>query len=374
MWNLWRATFLLLPYLVLAVELTLAWRYAKPGRKAIRTCLWFGLFAASKFTGFQLLGGNLSNPELPVWVIAAWGWMESVVWVAFPVSLIALATAAVMRRFRPLAFGTVIAASVALATYGMWDGMRVPPVEEREVVFENLPPAFDGYRIVHLSDLHCSSAARRGKIKGLVARANECRADLVVITGDFVDGRPADRAIDIEPLRELRAKDGVYACTGNHELYWGIEAWSPYYARWNVRFLQDNWTEIRRGDDSIQLGGVDDPVLDGDADEVFFGAPTNGFRVLLSHRPTVYLNGKTTPGVNLQLSGHTHGGAMPVIARIVAIANEGRVRGFYKCDDGRIIHVSPGSGQWAGFPLRLFDPPEITVLTLRRNSARWPDL
>lgn len=369
-WLLVKTLLLLSPCLVFLIELALVKRLVRPSRRFLAAFAAVGLFAAGKFAGFRVFGGNDFNPELPVWIIVAWGWLESVVWVGFPVGVVAALFAALVRPFRRLAFGTALAVSFALATYGMWEGVRVPPVVEKEIVVDGLPAEFDGYRLAHLSDIHCSSVARRGKIAAIVAAVNAAKPDLVAITGDFVDGFPSDRAVDLEPLRELRAPDGVVASTGNHEAYFRIDAWMPYFRRWGVNVLRDEWTTVRRGESSLVILGEDDASVSGEAvrRDPPADAPTDGCRVLLRHRPTGCASAERDLGVRLQLSGHTHGGAMPVIAHFVRLENEGHVRGIYR--EGRLaLHVSPGTGQWAGFPLRFFNSPEITVLILRPRSV-----
>ena len=103
------------------------------------------------------------------------------------------------------------------------------------------------------------------------------------------------------------------------------------------------------------------------ADGAFAGVPADAFRVLLCHRPFTAATGAAEAGVSLQLSGHTHGGAMPLLSLLVAQFNEGHVRGLFEFAPGRFLHVSPGTGQWAGFPLRILNPAEITVIVLRRR-------
>lgn len=361
--NWWKLTFCLLPYALFGIEWLLLRRVLRRG-----VMFWaltaVGGLGASKFIGFEVLGGDAFNPELPLWFMYAWGWLESCVWIACPLALCGAVCAWLVRPVRRGVVWAVLGASAVLAAYGMWEGMRVPPVVEREVECPGLPRAFDGYRVAQVSDLHCSSAARRGKIAEIVARVNACRPDLVAITGDFVDGTPARRAHDLEPLADLRAEDGVWACRGNHEKYWGPMGWEPYYGKWNVRMLCNAWTSVRRGEDLLVVGGMDDDVFGTPRDTVFLHAPQDGFRILLYHRPTRCEENARDLKVGLQLSGHTHGGAMPIVDGLVSRANEGHVRGFYR-EGGLVLHVSPGSGQWAGFPLRIFDPPEITLLVLR---------
>ena len=250
----------------------------------------------------------------------------------------------------------------------------MPGVKHVEISWSELPPSFDGYRIVLLSDIHCSTAARRGRIEGIVARVNALDADLVAITGDFVDGTVADRSHDLEPLAGLKSKDGVVGCTGNHEAYWEWGAWSAKLREWNVEMLAEGRPRvIRRGGDALALGGLTDPAFWGPrkppcpARDAFAGVPDAAFRVLLFHRPLTKEIRSEEAGVRLQLSGHTHGGAFPVIHWLVANANEGHVRGLYEFAPGRYLYNSPGTGQWAGFPIRLFNPTEITEIVLRRR-------
>ena len=410
MFNWWKLSFCVAPYLIFAIEWVLM-RAALRGHAGRVTLplTAFGLIAASKFVGFQIFGGNAFNPELPVWLLFAWGWMESVVWIGLPVGFCAALFGWIARRFLRAAEGgrstwqggrgimqggrdfeyggrlgrlmwMSIGVSMALAAYGMWEGMRLPRVVEREIEFADLPPAFDGYRIAHVSDLHCSSAARREKIAGIVERVNAAKPDLVCITGDFVDGFPEQRLEDLEPLAQLEAPDCVLGCTGNHEKYWRIARWAPHFEAWGVKMLRNEWTAIEREDarhgvprprkNRLVIGGMDDLALGAHTAKVYEGAP-EGFRILLFHRPYGLEAHDRIYQVRLQLSGHTHGGAMPIIDKFVARANEGHVRGLYR-EGNIVLHNSPGSGQWAGFPLRLFNPPEITILILKKSRGVLP--
>ena len=241
--------------------------------------------------------------------------------------------------------------------------------EEMARLFPDLPEAFDGYRIAHLSDLHVSSAARAARTAGIVERTNALGADLVVITGDFVDGAPSSRREDVAPLGGLVARDGVFGCTGNHEYYSDYGAWRSEFRRIGVRMLENAAATIRRGEDGAALAllGVNDLVGGPDPDAAAAAAPQGAFRILLAHRP-IRLARHAALGVRLQLSGHTHGGAILGLDRFVARANEGHVRGLYR-EHGLTLYVNAGTGQWAGFPERVGVPPEIACLTLRRGAG-----
>ena len=247
----------------------------------------------------------------------------------------------------------------------MYDGVRLPDVVEVGLEFPDLPPAFDGYRIAHLSDLHISAAARADRTAGVVRLVNECKPDLIAITGDFVDGTVDRRSVDVAPLADLRAPDGVVGCTGNHEYYSGWAAWRDVFRGYGVRVLENARLLVRRGDQTLAILGENDPVSHDSDIQIAAGmVPHWAFRILLAHRPT-RLAEHAAYGVRLQLSGHTHGGAALGLDRFVARANEGHVRGVYR-EHGLTLYVNSGTGQWAGFPTRLGVAPEITLTTLRK--------
>lgn len=319
----------------------------------------------SKFVFFEVLGGHPFVPMLPEKLIWLWDWAYSGAMILFALSL------PFFFRFRGK---SVLLPLVAwsLSAWGLWNGLCLPVVVETELEFEDLPASLDGYRIVQLADIHASSAARRWRTQAIVDLVNAQQADLVCLTGDNVDGRIAQSRAFVEPLMELKAKDGVYACTGNHEYYFRYPEWKAgfYDQAKNIRFLTNACAFPRPG---LALAGVPDPIgLQKRSDvapdvRLAFAAATNGeFRVLLQHQPKWAQANIREVGVDLQLSGHTHGGIAPGLSILVSHHNAGYDRGFYRY--GRsILHVSPGCGQWAGFPMRFFNPSEITVIRLRRK-------
>lgn len=378
---LWRLTFQLIPLAALGAAVV----FGVLPLRLPRRWLWLSVavlaLAFSKFAVFSLVGGDAFTPMLPAPVIWALGWAYGAAMfyalfagIAWAVDLLPLLfRRPVGLRFRRIRAVALAAAAVALASWGMFEGVRTPPTRSLEVVFDDLPAEFDGYRIVHLSDLHCSSAAREPRFRRIVDRVNALDPDLVAITGDFVDGLPADRLDDLAPLRLLRARDGVVGCTGNHEMYWRWDRWCDVLTGFGIVFPEETGpVEIRRGESSIFVGGMRDRAFfclleDWRVDGAFAGVPADAFRVLLCHRPFTAATGAAEAGVSLQLSGHTHGGAMPLLSLLVARFNEGHVRGLFEFAPGRFLHVSPGTGQWAGFPLRILNPAEITVIVLRRR-------
>ena len=383
---MWRLIFQVVPVAAWVVAVVAG---VLPLRHSRRVLFFVALALAAafgKFAFFALAGGDGFNPDLPQGVIWAYGWAYSAAMLfAFfaTVSFLADLALCVFRhrvslRTKRVRAVVLAAFAAAVAGWGIYEGVRIPDVRKIEISWRELPPEFDGYRIVHLSDLHCSSAARRARFEAIVERVNALEPDLVAITGDFVDGTVGERADDLAPLANLRAKDGVWGCTGNHEAYWNWYGWEHKLREWNVRMLSELVVDhvgkvIRRGGGAIVLGGLHDPAFYfGDtwrrASLAFGSAPAGAFRILLYHRPKTEEINSAEADVRLQLSGHTHGGAMPVLRWLVERTNEGRSRGVYEFAPGRFLHVSSGTGQWAGFPMRLFTPAEIAVITLRRRA------
>ena len=384
---MWKLVFQVIPWVGWGLALVFGVRPLRLGRRAFWTVAVVLAAAFGKFAFFALAGGDAFVPDLPPGIIWAYGgaYGAAMFFAAFSCAARILDLPFAMAR-RPVSLRAKRARALALALlaavtagWGMYEGVRLPDVVRVEIAFDDLPPSFDGYRIVHLSDLHCSTAARRARIEGIVARVNALEADLVAITGDFVDGTVAERGHDLEPLSGIRARDGVWGCTGNHEAYWEWYAWEEMFRVWNVRILASaRWQEgqvIRRGGEALALGGLTDPAffrlgnMELDARDAFVGAPASAFRILLFHRPIPAAVHAAAAGVRLQLSGHTHGGAFPGVRWLVARANEGHVRGLYEFAPGRYLYNSPGTGQWAGFPIRLLNPAEITEITLRRRQS-----
>ena len=352
-------------------------------RRAWRWTLGAALLLCSlKFTWFGLFGGNIFLPELPAEVIHALSVCNDFVLVLAVVGVVWAGGRWVVRRARRarptkgtdlsrrrVITGALACVAAGVGAKGVYDGVRLPDVVEVTLEFSDLPPAFDGYRIAHLSDLHISAAARADRTAGVVRLVNEQAPDLIAITGDFVDGTAARRHVDVAPLADLRAKDGVVACTGNHEYYSGWAVWRNIFHGLGVRVLENERLLVRRGSETLAILGENDPMSHDSDIQIASGmVPDGAFRILLAHRPT-RLAEHAAYRVRLQLSGHTHGGAVIGLDRFVARANEGHVRGIYR-EHGLTLYVNAGTGQWAGFPTRLGVAPEITLITLRKTPTK----
>jgi len=357
-----------IPYAVFAVTFVLfvlrlgcRWR-----GKALWTA-WLA-FCCTIFLAFQRLGHTILSPEFPELLVWFWNW-------AYCGALI-LAGLSVLCPFRFRRKGVILPlVAWALAAWGLWNCLKVPDVREVEFAFADLPETLDGYRIVQVSDLHVSSALRGWRTRAIVERVNALGADLVCLTGDLGDGKAELFHGELAPLAGLRAKDGVWAVSGNHEWFPAHAGWWAWYGTLGIRFLENACVFPRKG---LALGGVHDNTCrrarSGAKPEQYpdvgkaFAAATNGeFRILLEHHPLRMRENLTRHGVRLQLSGHTHGGIMPGLATLVARTNGGFLRGAYRTGDS-FLYVNPGCGQSAAFLMRFFDPSEITLVTLRRRA------
>lgn len=262
---------------------------------------------------------------------------------------------------------TILGASGALSLVGLAQA-RCPRIRRVRIPIENLPPELDGYRIVQWSDVHVGPTIRRRFVQALVDRTNALQPDAVAITGDFVDSDAATFGGEVEPIHDLRTRDGVFYVTGNHEYYWNPEAWLRIFESLGVEFLRNEHRLIERGPNGrIVFAGITDPVgrdaHKQDPDRALAGAPADAVKVLLSHRPQAAPDAQRL-GVDLQLSGHTHGGQFFPF-NLVIKKFQPLVAGLHR--SGKTwVYVNRGTGYW-GPPSRLAVGGEITVLELERT-------
>ena len=250
-----------------------------------------------------------------------------------------------------------IAALAALATvvFGALHVARGPKVRRVEVPLARLP--VPSYRIVQLTDVHIGTMLGRDFAARVVRQVNELEPDLIAITGDFVDGRLAELRPHVEPFRGLRAKDGVFAVTGNHEYYWDADRWLEHIRSLGIQVLRNEHVTIA---DAFQLAGVDDSSAGEDVPRAVRGRDAALPLVLLAHHPRT-IERAVAAGVDLQLSGHTHGGQLLPLGWLIRLfeplaAGLGRFGATW-------LYVSEGTGYW-GPPIRVGTTQEITLLEL----------
>lgn len=324
--------------------------------------------------------GSVFSPEFPRAMVLFFNWafgailLLAVLQILIDVGM--LLTMLVRQQWLtvpPLLRYGIGAAALLLAGIGVHQAARVPPVNDITVAIKDLPPQFEGYTLLQLTDMHISRLFNEPWTRELVRRSNELGVDLIVITGDLIDGPIKARTGDIEPLRDLRAPDGVYVIPGNHEYFFDNEGWMQYFVSMGMKRLSNSHALIKRDGAQLVLAGVTDlsaprAGLPGpDLKQALAGAPSGVPIILLDHQPRNARNA-ARQGVALQLSGHTHGGMIRVLDRIIANANEGFVSGFYTVG-GMQLYVNNGTALWPGFALRLGVPSELTRITLRRATG-----
>ncbi len=258
----------------------------------------------------------------------------------------------------------LLAAVALTVVIGLWQALR-PVVKRVEVPLKNLPEAFDGFTIAQVSDLHVGPTIGREYAQKVTDIVNGLKPDAIALTGDFVDGSTEDLAEGVSPLAQLKAPDGVFFVTGNHEFYWDANAWALKFGELGARVLLNRHAVITRGGQSIVVAGVLDYSAGGQSNpiEALQGAPMETTKILLAHQPASYAAAHKA-GFDLQLSGHAHGGQyfpFSLLIRFFQKYHQG-----LNLHDGMYVYVSNGTGYW-GPPLRTFVPAEITLLTLKKS-------
>ncbi|MET9108783.1 metallophosphoesterase, partial [Streptomyces zhihengii] len=281
----------------------------------------------------------------------------------------ATAPAAVSRRLfvARVVGGAAAAAAVGTVGYGTYGVLRGPRVKRVTVPLAKLPRAAHGYRIAVVSDVHLGPILGRAHTQRIVDSINAAQPDLVAVVGDLVDGSVADLGHAAEPLAQLRARDGSFFVTGNHEYFSGVDEWVDHVRELGLRPLRNERVEIAGGFD---LAGVDD-VAGEDTGQGPDFARALGDRdrsraaVLLAHQPVV-IHDAVDHGVDLQLSGHTHGGQLWPGNMLAGLANP-TVAGLERYGDTQ-LYVSRGAGAW-GPPVRVGAESDITVVQLASRQA-----
>lgn len=357
---------------VLPLELSL-------GRKLALTALLF--LVAFKFQILRRFAGPMFfAPDLPNWILAlaAWAFTSLVFFLAFllaadVVRLFVWAARRMLRRPKlPRARGinaginlALLVLSCVLTARGMANAAALPEVRRVELPLPGVPKEASGFKAVLLADLHIDRMTVKEDIAEVVRRANALSPDVIAIAGDFVDGTVEELRDRVSPLAGLRAKYGVFGIPGNHEYYSGYRAWMEHLTGLGITMLENSRRLLPC---KVAIAGVTDPTAERfgehppDFDKALSGIPEGYCKLLLAHQLR-QTREAAARGVDLQLSGHTHGGMVVGLDRLVARANRGFVADLYQVGRMR-LYVSRGTYLWKGYPVRLGVPSEITSITL----------
>ncbi|HSN14564.1 MAG TPA: metallophosphoesterase [Anaeromyxobacteraceae bacterium] len=266
---------------------------------------------------------------------------------------------------------TTLAVVVTATGIGIRTAGGPADIVDVPVRLPRLPPALDGLSIVQITDLHVGPTIRQREVDRVVEQANALRPDVVAITGDLVDGPVGELGAIVEGLRRLRSRYGVHFVTGNHEYYSGVEPWLAELRRLGIRVLHNEHLSVGDGGASFDLAGIDDWSAFGnghgpDLARALAGREPDRSLVLLAHQPRLAAVAQAVEaGVELQISGHTHGGQIAPFSFLVSRAFP-YLKGLYRHEEaGRAgqVFVSRGTGYW-GPPMRLGAPPEIAKIVL----------
>lgn len=245
-------------------------------------------------------------------------------------------------------------------------------VREIEVEIADLPEAFDGYRVVQLSDLHIGALTPPERARKWMDRANGLSADLFALTGDYVTSGTRFHEAAAQTFAALSAKDGTIAVLGNHDNFGGCEPLLGTMRRLGIVVLQNEHRVVTRGGARLAIVGVDDVYSRrADVDKAFRGIPDGVTIFGLAHDPKLF-GAMASRGARVVLSGHTHWGqvGIPFLHRVINIARPfyRYAGGRFQSDEGATLWVHPGMGT-TGPPVRLGVAPEITVIVLRSVTA-----
>lgn len=343
-------------------------------------CLPLGAGAFRYPLLYAVYGGHFFRPDCPMWVelLCSWLFISLIMLLGLLVvmELLLLPLRLLQRRwafFRKLRHTLLaLCAPVALLTaaWGMYQAFALPEVKEVSI---HIPHLKQPVSMAMLTDLHADRYKQAEFFREVVNRTNALQADIVVITGDFEDGHLYDLAPALAPLRHLESRWGVYAVDGNHDYFSGHDAWQRYLSKLGIRFLNNE--HVLPGPGHIVLAGVTDPAAardncpPPDIGQALAGRPRNNTpTVLLAHQPRMAARA-AAHGVQLQLSGHTHGGQTPGLRELVALFNDGLVQGLYHRQNLQ-VYVANGTSLWSGFPVRLFTPAEITHIHLLPENEK----
>jgi len=307
--------------------------------------------------------------------------MLGVIWVLFVWSILGnvlrlvLTLAGVADPVRSRIVTAVVAlTALVLLVWGYVEAVRVSRVRRVDVVLPRLGAGLDGLRVVLITDTHYGPIDRAKWSRSVVDVVNSLDGDVVAHAGDIADGDVSQRRPQSTPLGDVRAHLARVFVTGNHEYFSGASGWVEHVTELGWTWLHNKHVVVERGGDRLVIAGVDDRTAAGsgvpghhaDHEAALAGADPDLPVLLLAHQPQ-QIGGAVAHGVDLQLSGHTHGGQIWPFHYLVR-TDQPALQGLSRHGERTQLYTSRGTGFW-GPPFRIFAPSEITLLTLRAHPA-----
>lgn len=254
---------------------------------------------------------------------------------------------------------------------GVYNAIQLPVIKEVEIYSEKLPIQLDNFRIVQISDQHITKGQDVSWIAEVVQTANSLKPDVIVMTGDMLDGKAMQMQKELAPLNELSAPYGVFVISGNHEYYLHYGSWYKYMTKVSKHSLLINSGKIIKiNGATLGIAGMPDELgqrnwQGPNINRTYSTIKNADYKILLWHRPK-HADQAAEKGFDLQLSGHTHGGQFFPGNLLAAIPNK-YAYGLYDVN-GMPLYVNPGSMLWGRVPLRLVVQSEITLIILKRKE------
>ena len=264
----------------------------------------------------------------------------------------------------------VIGISSAGTIYGFHSSRRGPTIIKQDIFIKNLPASYENFTIAQISDMHVGPTIKKKYVEGVQKKVEQINPDLIAVTGDLVDGSVKHLSKDLEPFQDMIAEYGTFFVTGNHEYYSGVDTWLEKTDRLGMINLINENRVLSKGGESIAIVGITDFRAHqikrehrSNPKRAISNLDNGITKIMLAHQPNSIYSVHDA-GVDLQLSGHTHGGQFWPFIYPTKLANA-YLAGHYN-HHGTQIYVNRGTGYW-GPPLRLGVPAEITVIRLRKG-------
>ncbi|HEY6837394.1 MAG TPA: metallophosphoesterase, partial [Geobacteraceae bacterium] len=259
-----------------------------------------------------------------------------------------------------------VATAFCISVYGFFEALSIR-TEHVTIATTKLPPAMPRLRIVQLSDVHLGLIVREERLARILAAVRAAEPDLLVITGDLLDGQPDGYAPLARMIGAIKSKLGKFAITGNHEYYVGLGEMEAFCREAGLTLLRGEETSAGG---VVNIAGVDDPAGERaglthrvSESALLQGLPTDGYTLLLKHRPVVAAEARGL--FDLQLSGHVHKGQIFPFNIVTHFFYPVKM-GLSAAGSGSSLYVNRGAGTW-GAPIRFLAPPEVTVIDLVRG-------